>query len=425
MKKSIKCFGFILVLFSMLFITDAVIADITIPSNLKVIDAETFYGNDSLDKVNLPEGLETVESKAFALSSVKAINFPDSINYIADDAFEGCNISSVSVKEGTYSFDYAVRHHMGIEFPPETPVIDYVDTIDTELFISWHRSKGATGYIIYYGTSKNISRAKSVTVGNVSFYRISHLKPNTKYYVWIRGINSFQKSKVSDRATATTGSRPNIESSSYYMIFLTEGESTTATFWMYKGSTIKYSSKDTDVATCRWGEWEGDKIVLTITGHNQGTDVIDIRSDLDYCETLYVHVYAELPDEPITGDISWMMRKSVENMNRQLSDKLRYLDEDVYTNDYFMVSLEWYDEIRYIALVTDAESDIGKYTLFGVYPGMPFEEAVDLFIEAGFAQGDFVMPPTYFYRSTDNMTIDVTVVEGKVDLVECRLSGLP
>ncbi len=425
MKKSIKCIGFTLAFFSVLLISDAVIADITIPSNLKVIDAETFYGDDSLDKVNLPEGLETVESKAFALSSIKAINLPDSISYIADDAFDGCNISSVSVNEGTYSFDYAVRHHLGIEFPAEKPVIDEVETIDTKAYITWHRTKGANGYIIYYGTSKDISKAKSVTVGNVSFYRIGHLKPYTKYYFWIRGINSFQKSKVSNCVSATTGARANIDSSSYYMIFLTEGESTTVTFWMYKGSTIKYTNDDTNIATCRWGEWDGDKIVLTITGHNQGTDVIDIRSDLDYGGSLYVHVYAELPDEPITGDISWIMRKNMDNINRHLRDKLRYLDEDVYTNDYFMVMLEWYDEIRYLALVTDAESDIGKYTLFGVYPGMPFEEAVDLFIEAGFAQGDFVMPPTYFYRSTDNMTIDVTVVEGKVDLVECRLTGLP
>ena len=52
------------------------------------IEEQAFEGNKSLDKVQLPDGIERIESRAFADSSLRTINLPGSLTYIADDAFD-------------------------------------------------------------------------------------------------------------------------------------------------------------------------------------------------------------------------------------------------------------------------------------------------------------------------------------------------
>ena len=61
---------------------------LVLPENLTEIKAEAFEGNMSLDEVVLPEGIETIGSRAFADSSVASINLPSSITYIADDSLQ-------------------------------------------------------------------------------------------------------------------------------------------------------------------------------------------------------------------------------------------------------------------------------------------------------------------------------------------------
>ena len=68
----------------------ALAGTLTIPAGTTVIEEEAFYGDPSLDQVILPEGLQRIESHAFAGSSVTLLNLPSTLEYIAEDAFEDC-----------------------------------------------------------------------------------------------------------------------------------------------------------------------------------------------------------------------------------------------------------------------------------------------------------------------------------------------
>ena len=76
-----------------------------LPLSLSRIEEQSFFGNSSLEEVVLPEGLLSIESQAFAYSGVKTINLPETITYIADDAFLGCDLKHVEAK-GEYALSW-------------------------------------------------------------------------------------------------------------------------------------------------------------------------------------------------------------------------------------------------------------------------------------------------------------------------------
>ena len=51
---------------------------LTLPTGLKVVEEEAFYGATALDKVVVPEGVATIGSKAFAYSNVNIQGVIDS-----------------------------------------------------------------------------------------------------------------------------------------------------------------------------------------------------------------------------------------------------------------------------------------------------------------------------------------------------------
>ena len=52
---------------------------ITLPESLQIIEEEAFYGSTSLEKVILPYGIKEIGAKAFASSTLKEINLPESV----------------------------------------------------------------------------------------------------------------------------------------------------------------------------------------------------------------------------------------------------------------------------------------------------------------------------------------------------------
>ena len=62
----------------------------------------------------MPENIRTIGSKAFASSGVTAVNLPDSLTYIADDAFDDTDIATLTVNEGTYAYNWAVDRGMAV-----------------------------------------------------------------------------------------------------------------------------------------------------------------------------------------------------------------------------------------------------------------------------------------------------------------------
>ena len=75
-------------IFIMLPVLSAQAAGLKLPSGLKRIEAQAFYGDTSLDAVTVQEGTEFIGSKAFARSSVRTVSLPASLYSIADDAFD-------------------------------------------------------------------------------------------------------------------------------------------------------------------------------------------------------------------------------------------------------------------------------------------------------------------------------------------------
>ena len=104
-----KLVAWMLVLVLSIADTCAFAVILELPESLTIIDEEAFYGTDSIDEVLVHDEVTEIRSKAFADSSLTEINLPGSIEYIADDAFDGCEDVAVTAEQGTYAFDWAVE----------------------------------------------------------------------------------------------------------------------------------------------------------------------------------------------------------------------------------------------------------------------------------------------------------------------------
>ena len=114
MKNALRMVSTVLVLcllLSNMSVTAFAEAVLALPSSMQIIDEKAFYGAKSLDKVVLPATIKEIRSRAFANSSVKTINLPASLTFIADDAFVETPLANVTAEEGTYAYDWAVQHN--------------------------------------------------------------------------------------------------------------------------------------------------------------------------------------------------------------------------------------------------------------------------------------------------------------------------
>ncbi len=108
--NSVLSILFVLVLCIITATVFAASATLTIPKGTKIIQEQSFYGDTSLDTVILPEGLERIEAQAFAGSSVRRVNLPSTLKYIADDAFDQSKSIIITAVEGSEAYLWAVSH---------------------------------------------------------------------------------------------------------------------------------------------------------------------------------------------------------------------------------------------------------------------------------------------------------------------------
>ena len=80
---------------------------LTLPGELMVIDKESFSGTDALETVIVQKNTKRIESQAFAGSSAKEIYLPESIEYIAEDAFIGCENLRLMVPKDSFAHRWA------------------------------------------------------------------------------------------------------------------------------------------------------------------------------------------------------------------------------------------------------------------------------------------------------------------------------
>ena len=92
-----------------------------LPAGIQTVEEQTFCGDTSLETVELPDGVERIESQAFAFSSLRKLNLPASLKWIAEDALEGCAEGlELTVDEKSYAFSWAREHGF---FPAYTALL--------------------------------------------------------------------------------------------------------------------------------------------------------------------------------------------------------------------------------------------------------------------------------------------------------------
>lgn len=99
---------FKLLVLVLLVLLPAVYAEGVLPGSLQIIEEEAFCGADSISEIALPEGLTEIRARAFAESSLTAINLPSSLTFIADDAFSGCDAVTIAVSAEGPAWDWCV-----------------------------------------------------------------------------------------------------------------------------------------------------------------------------------------------------------------------------------------------------------------------------------------------------------------------------
>ena len=89
---------------------------LTLPKSLTTITKESFRGDTSIQRVVLQEGVEKIESLAFADSSIQENQLPASLTEIAENAFENTCLETVTAPEGSYAYQWAREHRYITEY---------------------------------------------------------------------------------------------------------------------------------------------------------------------------------------------------------------------------------------------------------------------------------------------------------------------
>lgn len=114
--KNIRVQGFITEQF-----TGIGLPQVKLPASTFYVDDEAFVGNSTIQSVVAPDGLQVIGTRAFAdCANLKCITLPDSVSYIAEDAFENTPDVVIFASVGSYAWQWA--EEQGI--PHGTPYVE-------------------------------------------------------------------------------------------------------------------------------------------------------------------------------------------------------------------------------------------------------------------------------------------------------------
>ncbi|MGN1347741.1 MAG: leucine-rich repeat domain-containing protein, partial [Acutalibacteraceae bacterium] len=152
---------------------------VILPTGLKSLGTEVFRGASSLTEIVLPEGLEKIGVGAFRYcSGLESINFPSSLVSVASYAFEGTNITSLTLPASLTTVDGFSFSRMSYleEFIVENdnPALKAVDGVlfskDGKTLIAYPRKKANTSYEIPEGVEIiSASAFLNSTITSVTF----------------------------------------------------------------------------------------------------------------------------------------------------------------------------------------------------------------------------------------------------------------
>lgn len=83
---------------------------VKLPASTFYVDDEAFVGNSTIQSVVAPDGLQVIGTRAFAdCANLKCITLPDSVSYIAEDAFENTPDVVIFASVGSYAWQWAEK----------------------------------------------------------------------------------------------------------------------------------------------------------------------------------------------------------------------------------------------------------------------------------------------------------------------------
>lgn len=83
---------------------------VKLPASTFYVDDEAFVGNSTIQSVVAPDGLQVIGTRAFAdCANLKCITLPDSVSYIAEDAFENTPDVVIFASVGSYACQWAEK----------------------------------------------------------------------------------------------------------------------------------------------------------------------------------------------------------------------------------------------------------------------------------------------------------------------------
>lgn len=83
---------------------------VKLPASTFYVDDEAFVGNSTIQSVVAPDGLQVIGTRAFAdCTNLKCITLPDSVSYIAEDAFENTPDVVIFANVGSYAWQWAEK----------------------------------------------------------------------------------------------------------------------------------------------------------------------------------------------------------------------------------------------------------------------------------------------------------------------------
>ena len=188
MKRWIPLF----LMLTLCFVWGSALADLVIPTGTTVIEDSAFYSDSSLSVVVLPNGILRIESKAFRNCGLDQVNLPDSLTYVADDAFDGNSGMTVIANKNSQWYTWA--KNKGFKVDTETAVVSGNFTYSSDTV--------TIGEKYYLKGSADVTNG---TLGKVTV--------NTKYY----DVSDYPNSEVSK--SFSSGSSLQLEDYSGTFVF--------------------------------------------------------------------------------------------------------------------------------------------------------------------------------------------------------------
>lgn len=95
---------------SLLFSPSQVLCEeaVIFPDNLSIIEEEAFADSGLSGRIVIPPSIQQIHGRAFANCQITEVVFPEWIDYIAADAFEGCDGLKITTVDGSYAQKWAV-----------------------------------------------------------------------------------------------------------------------------------------------------------------------------------------------------------------------------------------------------------------------------------------------------------------------------